>query len=176
MAPGPLRDALGYHYQKFSNLAQSLPLKDDPYHVGTDNKVQYWAEFLQLDSATPLAWYDHPFFGRWPAITSNQYGAGSVIYEGTYLSNVLQTQVLRSYLQDLKLLTGDQQLPPQIHVQTGVNGLHRVVRYYFNYSVVEVKFDYSHKGGMDLLHGQRVTTNDKVTLTPWDLAIIEEAP
>jgi beta-galactosidase len=66
MAPGPLREALGFRYQEFSNLAQPLALKDDPYHTGDNNKVQYWAEFLQLDKAKALAYYDHPFFGRWP--------------------------------------------------------------------------------------------------------------
>ena len=176
MAPGPLRDALGFHYQEFSNLAQPLTLKDDPFHAGDDNKVQYWAEFLQLDKAKALAWYDHPFFGRWPAITSNQYGAGSVIYEGTYLSNALQTQVLRSYLQDLKLLDADNQLPAQIHEQTGINGFHGTVHYYFNYSGAEVSFAYQHKTGTDLLLTKRISTKDKVTLAPWDLAIIEEAP
>ena len=176
MAPGPLRDALGFHYQEFSNLAQPLTLKDDPFHAGDDNKVQYWAEFLQLDKAKALAWYDHPFFGRWPAITSNQYGAGSVIYEGTYLSNALQTQVLRSYLQDLKLLDADKQLPPQIHEQTGINGFHGTVHYYFNYSGAEISFAYQHKTGTDLLLTKRISKKDKVTLAPWDLAIIEEAP
>jgi beta-galactosidase len=168
---------LGFHYQEFSNLAKALALKDDPYHVGAEeNKVQYWAEFLQLDSAKALAWYDHPFFGRWPAITINQYGTGSVIYEGTYLSNALQTQVLRSYLQDLKLLDADKQLPPQIHEQTGINGFHRTVHYYFNYSGAEVSFAYQHKTGTDLLQSKPIAANDKITLAPWDLAIIEEAP
>ncbi|MES1196669.1 MAG: beta-galactosidase, partial [Steroidobacter sp.] len=175
MAPGPLRDTLGFHYQEFSNLAQPLALKDDPYHVGADNKVQHWAEFLQLDGAKALAWYDHPFFGQWPAITMNQYGTGTVIYEGTYLSNALQTQVLRSYLQDLKVLNSDQQLPPQIHEQTGISGFRKVVHYYFNYSGAEVSFTYQRKTGTDLLHNKHIDANDKLTLTPWDVAIIEEA-
>ena len=176
MAPGPLRDALGVHYQEFSNIVQPLALKDDPYHVGVDNKVHYWAEFLQLDTAKGLAWYDHPFFGRWPAITSNQFGTGSVIYEGTYLSNALQTQVLRSYLQDLKMLDEDQQLPSQIHVRNGTNSKRQNLHYYFNYSGAELSFAYQRKSGTDLLRGKRINTNDKVTLAPWDLAIIEESP
>ena len=174
MAPGPLREALGFHYQEFSNLAQPLALKDDPYHAGGDNRVQYWAEFLQLDTAKALAWYDHPFFGRWPAITSNTYGAGKVIYEGTYLSDHLQTDVLRSYLGELGLTGPDQSLPPQIHAQNGSNGLHHEVHYYFNYSASEVGFTYSRKAGSDLLTGHPVAAGDKLTLAPWDVAIVEE--
>jgi len=175
MAPGPLRDALGFHYQEFSNLAQPLALKDDPYHVGGDNKAQYWAEFLQLDTAKALAWYDHPFFGRWPAITSNSYGAGKVIYEGTYLSDRLQTEVLRSYLSALDMTGPDQQLPARVHVTSGTNGLRHQVHYYFNYSGNAVSFRYGHKAGSDLLTGHAVGAGDTLTLPPWDVAIVEES-
>ena len=174
MAPGPLRDALGFHYQEFSNLAQPLALKGDPYRVGTDNKAQYWAEFLELDTAKPLAFYDHPFFGRWPAITTNSYGAGKVVYEGTYLSDRLQTELLRSYLTELGLTGADQQLPPGVHTRTGVNAFHRQLHYYFNYSGRDVSFAYPRRSGTDLLTGRKTVPGDKVTLAPWDLAIIEE--
>jgi len=53
-APGPLRQAVGFSYQEFSNLAQPLALKDDPFHAGADNKVAYWAEFLM--PSTPRRW------------------------------------------------------------------------------------------------------------------------
>lgn len=174
MAPGPLREALGFHYQEFSNLAQPLTLKDDPYHMGADNKVQYWAEFLQLDTAKALAYYDHPFFGRWPALTSNRYGSGTVIYEGTYLSDKLQTEVVRSFLQELDMVGPDQQLPQHIHARTGINSFGHPVHYYFNYSGTEVSFDYRHKTGTNLLTGRRVVSEDKLTLQPWDLAILDE--
>ena len=173
MAPGPLREALGFHYQEFSNLAQPLALKDDPYHTGGDNKVQYWAEFLQLDTAKALAYYDHHFFGRWPAITVNQYGAGKALYEGSYLSDKLQKAVLQSFLQEQGLMGPDQQLPPQVHVRTGTNKAGHTVRYYFNYSGEEVSFRYPHEAGNDLLTSHAVHGGDTVKLAPWDLAIIE---
>ena len=33
MAPGPLREAAGFHYQEFSNLKQPLALKGDPFRA-----------------------------------------------------------------------------------------------------------------------------------------------
>lgn len=174
MAPGPLREALGFRYQEFSNLAQPLTLKGDPYNAGEDNKVKHWAEFLQLETAKALAWYDHPFFGRWPAITSNQFGAGKVIYQGTYLSDKLQKAVLRSALEELGLIGPDQKLQPEVRTRTGTNSFNRPVHYYFNYSGKEASFDYPHKSGTNLLATRRVATADKVTLAPWDVAIIEE--
>ena len=139
-----------------------------------DNKVQHWAEFLQLDTAKALAYYDHHFYGRWPAITSNQYGAGKVIYQGTYLSDTLQKAVLQSALQELGLTGPAQQLPPSVRTRTGINSFKRPVHYYFNYSGAEVSFSYARKNGADLLSGRRVANADKLTLRPWDLAIIEE--
>ena len=174
MAPGPLREALGFHYQEFSNLAQPLALKGDPFNAGGENKVQHWAEFLQLDTAKALAWYDHSFFGRWPAITSNQYGAGKVIYQGTYLSDKLQKAVLQSSLEELGLIGPDQKLPPELRTRTGINSFNRPVHYYFNYSAADASFSYPHKAGADLLAKRRVANADKVTLGPWEVAIIEE--
>lgn len=175
MAPGPLREVLGFHYQEFSNLAQPVALKGDPYQAGDDNKVRHWAEFLQLDTAKPLAWYDHPFFGRWPAITANQYGAGKAVYEGTYLSDKLQKSVLQSVLQEKGLIGPDQQLPPHIQARTGVNRFGKTVRYYFNYSGSPATFTYRHKAGTDLLTSRAVKGDETVTLAPWDLVIVEES-
>jgi beta-galactosidase len=174
MAPGPLREALGFHYQEFSNLAQPLTLKGDPYNAGGDNKVQYWAEFLQLDTAKALAYYDHHFFGRWPAITQNQHGAGKVTYEGTYLSDKLQKAVLQAAVREAGLAGPDQQLPPQVHTRKGVNDFGRNVRYYFNYSGAPVNFKYQYKSGTDLLTSRQVKADDTLYLGPWDLAIVEE--
>jgi len=174
MAPGPLREALGFHYQEFSNLAQPLALKGDPYHTGGENKVQYWAEFLELDTAKALATYDHPFFGRWPAITENSFGRGKAVYEGTYLSDKLQVEVLRTMISGIGLAGPDQQLPPKVHAQTATNGQHRQVHFYFNYSGAEASFAYPHKAGADLLSGRPIATGEKITLPPWDLVIAEE--
>ena len=42
------------------------------------------------EHAKAIAFYDHPFFGKWPAITENSFGSGTLLYEGTYLSDALQ--------------------------------------------------------------------------------------
>jgi beta-galactosidase len=174
LAPGPLRQAAGFSYQEFSSLEHPLSLKGDPFHVGTANSVQTWAEFLTLDHAHALAYYDHPFFGRWPAITENQFGAGTLLYEGTYLSDELQTAVLRNALGRAGLLTSDQQLPAKVHAQQGINRLGKRVDYYFNYSDKEANFRVANANGVDLLSGKSVPAGAALTLAPWDLAIIEE--
>jgi beta-galactosidase len=173
-APGPLRQAVGANYQEFSSLEHPLALKGDPFHVGAENKVQYWAEFLQLEHAQPLAFYDHPFFGRWPAVTENQFGAGRLVYEGTYLSDPMQTAVLKAELEKLGLTGADQQLPAAVHVNHGVNRLGKRLHYYFNYSGVAVNVPYAYAAGINLLDGKPVNKNAVLALGPWDLAIVEE--
>jgi beta-galactosidase len=175
-APGPLREAAGFSYQEFSNLEHPLALKGDPFNVAsTDqsaNQVRYWAEFLMLEHAKSLAYYDHPFFGKWPAITENQFGSGTLLYEGTYLSDALQTAVLKSALEKLGLTVSDQ--PAAIHMQHGINRLGKRIHYYFNYSALEAKATYAYGAGTNLLNDKPVGKSAEITLAPWDLAIVEE--
>lgn len=173
-APGPLREAAGFSYQEFSSLEHPLALKGDPFHVGDGNKVESWAEFLNLEHAHALAWYDHPFFGRWPAITENSFGSGTLLYEGTYLSGELQTAVLRRALEETDLHCGDQQLPAAIHTQQGINRMGKRVRYFFNYSGEPVSFRYASGAGINLLTGKSIAPGSQIELAPWDLAIVEE--
>jgi beta-galactosidase len=173
-APGPLRAAAGFSYQEFSNLEHPLSLKGDPFQVGKENKVQYWAEFLMPEHAHAVAFYDHPFFGRWPAITENQYGSGRLLYEGTYLSDALQTAVLKSELAKADVAGPDQQLPAQVRVRHGVNRFGKLVHYYFNYSSETIKAPYTYGAGVSLLDGREIESSQELTLAPWDLCIVEE--
>jgi beta-galactosidase len=173
-APGPLREAAGFNYQEFSNLEKALPLKGDPFKVGEGNKVMYWAEFLQLEHAKPLASYDHPFFGRWPAITRNQFGAGTLTYEGTFLSDPLQHAVVLDVLRDARVDGVKQSLPAQVREKSGVNGAGKTLHYFLNYSGTAQSFIYNQGPGIDLLSGRPVSNAKRVELDPWDLAIVEE--
>ncbi len=174
-APGPLREAAGFNYQEFSNLEKPLALAGDPFQAGSHNQVMYWAEFLMLEKARPLAHYDHPFFGRWPAITRNAYGKGSLLYEGTWLSEALQEKVLLSVLEQAGLTGPDQKLPAPVRAKHGTNAMGKPLHFYLNYSGEKQTFKYGHGSGTDLLTGRACAASDDVGLEPWDLAIIEES-
>lgn len=173
-APGPLRQAAGFTYQEFSNLEQPLVLKGDPFHVGEENKVSTWAEFLQLVTAKPLAFYDHPFFGRWPAITSNNFGSGTLLYEGTVPTDALQEAIVLEALRDAGLTGPDQQLPSSVRVKHGRSHDGRNFHYYLNYSSSPATVTYSYSEGTDLLTGQLFAQGQQTTLAPWDLIIVKE--
>jgi beta-galactosidase len=174
MAPGPLREAAGFHYQEFSSLKNPLALKEDPFHAGTDSRVSDWAEMLILDTAKPLAYYDHPFFAKYPAITRNAFGKGTLTYEGTVLSDKLQESVLLDVLRLAGLTGPDQQLPATVRVKHGNNAKGKRLHYFLNYSSDSQIFTYGYGAGADLLTQAAVTQGQKMTLKPWDLAIVEE--
>jgi beta-galactosidase len=172
--PGILREAAGFHYQEFSNLRQPLTLKDDPFHAGPDNKVSDWAEMIGLDTAQGLAYYDHPFFGQYPAITRNRYGKGSLTYEGTVLSDALQSKVMLDVLKNAGITGPDQTLPPSVRVKHGTDRNGKTLHYYLNYSSDAQTFGYPFAPGTDLLTQMVVGHAEQVTVKPWDLLLIEE--
>jgi beta-galactosidase len=173
-SPGPLREAAGFYYQEFANLKQPLKLKGDPYQVGNENTASVWAEFIIPETAQALAHYDHPFYGRYPALTRNKYGAGTVTYEGTFLSEKLQEKVLLDVLKLADLVGPDQQLAASVRVKHGVNAAGKNLHYYLNYSSQNQTFTYPYAAGVDLLTRKSIEKSQSVTLAPWDLVIVEE--
>jgi beta-galactosidase len=173
-APGPLREAAGFNYQEFSNLEKPLALKGDGFPTGSDNQAMYWAEFLQLEHAKPLATYDHPFFGKWPAITRNQFGKGTLTYEGTFLSNYLQQHIVLDTLKDAGIPAAESQLPSTVREKSGLNSFGKPLHYFLNYSSAPQTFVYNGHAGADLLTGVAVHPAQTVSLAPWDLVIVEE--
>jgi len=173
MAPGPLRDVAGFHYQEFTNLAEPEPLKPDPFGVGEQNKGAVWQEFLVPESAQVVASFDDPYW-HFPAITRNQYGSGTLTYEATYPTDALQREVIRHALKDAGLSGPDQSLPEPVKVRHGRNGEKKLLHYYLNFSGQEQSFPYPYGNGSDLLSGSRVSGGQTLRLKPWELAIIAE--
>ena len=172
--PGALTKACGFTYQEFSNLNKELPLKGDPFQAGENNKVSTWAELLMPETAKPLAFYDHPFFGKYPAITRNWFGKGTLTYEGTFLSDSLQRNVLLDVLKVAELVGFDQQLPAPVKVKHGWGNSGKRIHYYLNYSGVTQIFQYPYAAATDVLTGKRFEKGQGVSLEPWDLTIFEE--
>jgi len=173
MAPGPLRAAAGFHYQEFSNLAEPEKLTPDPYKAGDQNLGSVWQEFLIPDTADALSWFDDPYW-HLPAITRNQYGSGSLIYEATYVTDVLQREVIRDVLSHAGLTGPDQNLPDAVKIRHGRNSQGKALHYYLNFSGKEQTASYSYGDGSDLLTTNAVFKGGALKIKPWDLAIIEE--
>ncbi len=174
MMPGILKEACGFTYQEFSSIA-SLPLKDDPFGVGKENNtVSSWSEFILPGTATALAYYDHPFFGKYPAITANSYGKGKLIYVGTAPSDAITAKLIMDEIKSMGLETPDQLTPYPIVVHMGRNDAGKTVRYYLNYSGEEKKVKYPYAKGTEILSKTSLAKGSEIDLKPWDVAIVEE--
>ena len=80
--PGLIAEAAGVHYNQFT-IPAGVTLENDPYHVGAaDNIAHWWMELLTPTTATIVARYHHPVWGKYAAIVRNNYGKGEVTYVG----------------------------------------------------------------------------------------------
>jgi beta-galactosidase len=173
-APGPLREAGGFYYQEFSNVS-SLTLRDDPFKVGEEkNKAKDWVEFIIPETASPLAMYNDPFFGKYPAVTENKFGKGSFIYEGCLLTDEIQSKIISDKALETGLIDKDKQLTYPIVVKYGTNDQGKTIRYYLNYSNKEQSVVYNFTRGVDLFTNKILKKGDNFLLKPWDLLIVEE--
>src|SRR5256714_375733 len=172
MAPGPLRAVCGFHYQEFTNLPAPEALTPDTYGVAGQNTGSVWEEFIVPDTAEVVASFSDPYW-HFPAVTRNKYGSGNLTYEGTYLSDKLQREVVREVLKRAGLSDSDRELPEAVRVRHGRNREGHLLYYYFNYSGQPQTVHYSHGAGSGLPTGDAIAQGQTLTLKPWDLAIVQ---
>jgi beta-galactosidase len=173
MAPGPLRAAAGFHYQEFTNLAEPERLTPDPYNLGDQNRGSVWEEFLIPDTAQALASFDDRYW-HFPAITRNNYGSGTLTYEGTYLTDPLQREIIRDALKRAGLTGPDQALLPPVKVRHGRNKQGKLLHYYLNFSGEQRSILYAYGSGTELLTNTPLAQGQTLKLQAWDLAIVAE--
>ena len=171
-APGPLREAAGFYYQEFSNI-KTLPLQNDIFKVGSEkNKAKDWVEFIIPETAKPLALYDDPFFGKYPAVSENKFGRGSFIYEGCLLTDEIQSKIVSGKASEIGLIDNNQVKYPVVF-RFGTNDQGKTIRYFLNYSNKE-QLIVSNFSGVDLLTEKIYKKGDKFSIKPWDIVILEE--
>jgi beta-galactosidase len=172
-APGPLREACGFSYQEFSSLKQPLALRGDPFGAGPENQASVWLDMLLPESAKPLAFYDHPFFGKYPALTRNAFGKGTVTYQGTILTDALQEKVVGDVLKQAGIVP-EPGLPAKLRARQAMGRDGKAIRFYLNYSGEPQSFAYAHGAGTELLSQRPVAKGERLALGPWDLAVVRE--
>ncbi len=172
-APGLLRKAAGFYYQEFSS-ARSLSLRDDPFKVGAEkNKVSDWIEFIIPETAKTIASYDDPLFGKYPAITENKFGKGSFIYQGSLVSDEIQSKIVSDKAKAIGLIS-DNQITYPIVVRHGTNDQGKTIRYYLNYSGKDQTVTYHSTKGVELFTGKTLKKGDALAIKPWDVLVVEE--
>jgi beta-galactosidase len=172
--PGIIGEACGISYSQFT-IPKNVSLKNDPYQVGAEqNQVNTWMELLTPTTAKVLAYYEHPVWGKYAAITQNQYGKGAATYIGCMTSATVTEKILKQALENAGLWGTDQALYFPLITKSGVNRAGKKVHYYFNYSAGPNSLKYLHKSGRELLSGKAVVQNGTLELAAWGVSIVEE--
>jgi beta-galactosidase len=171
--PGIISEACGITYNQFT-VPENVSLKGDPYHVGAENKVNTWMELITPTTAKVLAYYDHPVWGRYAAITENNYGKGVATYIGCMTTNALLEKIMAETVKKAGLWGDAQNLHFPIITKQGTNEQGKTVRYVFNYSAKPATINYPFANGHELLKGKSVTKNKQMVLEPWGVKIVEE--
>jgi beta-galactosidase len=173
-APGPLREACGFYYQEFSSI-NSVSLLDDPFKVGKEkNMAKSWIEFIIPETAKPLAFYDDQFFKKFPAVTENKFGKGSLIYEGCLVTDEIQSKIISDKAMETGLIEKENHLTYPVVMRSGVNDQGKTIRYYLSYSDKEESVVYLSAKGINLFTNSSLKKGDSIVLKPWDVVIVEE--
>lgn len=171
--PGVINEACGIYYERFT-VPENVSLKGDPYNAGKYNEVKTWMELITPTTAKVLAYYDHPVWGNYAAVTRNIYGKGITTYIGCVTSDTLTKKILEEAVKNAGLYGLDQQLAYPLITKSGVNQSGKRIHYYFNYSSVPKTFRYPFNNGKELISNIAIAKNKVVQLEPWGLKIIEE--
>lgn len=171
-APGPLRKACGFYYQEFSTIGD-MTLKDNPFNLKNPAQISEWYEFLIPETAQPLAYAAHPFFGKWPVITQNKYGKGSLTYIGAYPSQELLDTIVKKTAVEAGVIPQDNYSFPII-LRSGINQSGKNIHYVFNYSAEAKELKSVYPDAKELITNKAVKSGERVTVGPWDVLILEE--
>ncbi|MBM7570590.1 beta-galactosidase [Aquibacillus albus] len=172
--PGIIDEACGIYYNMFVE-PKNVSLKDDPYQVGEENNtVDTWMELVTPTTAEVLAYYDHPHWGKYAAITKNNFGKGVATYIACIPSEAIMAKVLENAVKDAGLWGVDQELRFPLITKKGTNQTGNTIRYYFNYSDDTLSFTYPHRKAQALLTDQVIDDNQEIEIDPWGIIILEE--
>ncbi len=169
--PYLLKECFGITYDQFT-LPENVSLEDDLFTLEPrDRRAELFMELLQPEGARVLASYGHDNWGRYAAITENDFGKGRAIYLGCMTGAVYLKALLTKVLSEEGLLEAASGAEFPVVIRKGTNQQGNEIIYYLNYSGEEKKV--AVKAGVELFSGREVGPEDVITIGKWDLAIIE---
>ncbi|MEU3937556.1 beta-galactosidase [Streptomyces sp. NPDC029044] len=175
-APGRLAEAAGVHYDEFSNLRTEVPVRSvsgGPLDLPGDATATRWADGLTVAGAEVVVEYDHPHFGRWPAVTTRPHGSGRITCVGTVPGRAL-ARALAAWLAP-EPRSGWRDLPASVTATTGTSPDGRHVHVVHNWSWEPARCTAPARLS-DALNGDVTPAGEPVELGAWDVRVFVAAP
>ena len=177
MQPHILSNCFGINYQQFTfpkNTGLTGSIINGNAN-GADEKAEakVFMELLMPQEAEVLASYDHYNWKEYAAITKNHYGKGTAIYIGCMTDDNTLKAVITEALNSAEVEIPEYNWP--VIVRKGTNDLGKCVRYILNYSAEEQNVVYHGANGTELFSGEAVQNSETITVSAWNVKIVEEA-
>jgi beta-galactosidase len=172
--PARLADIAGTWYDEYSNLQSPVPVVSanaTVFPVPDNAAATRWIDGLRADGATVLAYYDHPHFGRWPAITTRAAGTGQVTCVGTIPGQPLAEAILRWACPVRGAAC--RQVPASVTSAGATSEDGRRLRFLHNWSWQAASVT-APVACRDVLSGKLIAAGDDIGLAAWDVRVLTE--
>lgn len=176
--PHILSNCFGVHYDQFT-FPKNVGLTGEVIPEKPDQKgnahpaAKVFMELLVSEGAEVLASYEHYNWKDYAAITRNRYGKGQAVYIGCMTDEETLKSVYKAVLPEADVEISEYHYP--IIVRKGTNDLGKTVRYFLNYSGVELEMPYNYKNGVELLENIAIENAAALQMPAWGVKIVEEA-
>lgn len=169
---GELAELSGIHYQETSTLEQPIPLKAEDATLAADEmEALGWADLMTADSAEVLLRYEHPFYGRFAALTVKEHpSGGSLSYLGTVVGETLLKKIISKVL--AKAHIAPPGVPEALRVRRSTTRSGKGVTFYLNYSPDPQSVRYPHEDGVEQIGQTDCPSGSEIKLEPWGAAIV----
>jgi beta-galactosidase len=174
-APAVLSGPAGVWYDEFSNITGELPVRPaggSPLRIGDAAAATRWVDGLNPTDCDVLAHYDHPHFGRWPAITTRAHGTGRITHVGTVPNPDLARALCAWLAPDPG--SGWRDLPDSVTATTATARDGRRVHVVHNWAWDRVSVT-APTNLHDVLADKPQPEQQQFPLEPWDVRVFVEA-
>lgn len=175
VAPGILREAVGASYQEYSNLISDMPVMGNGIALTEDAAATAWADSLEVETAEALVTYQHPHFGRFPAVVTNRVGKGRVTYCGTLPNETLGRALASWTMTQAGIDPIIEYLPMSVRVIASRATTGERLLFFTNWSWTPQTVPAIPGGATELLSNMRLSEGDMLTLGAWDVKILVQS-
>jgi beta-galactosidase len=171
--PHIINKCLGITYNQYTN-PQNTFLSSDEYSVPKEKcEAKAFIELLKPTTAKTMARYEHYNWGRYSAVTQNNYGKGLATYIGCYTSDEYLKAILEDCLKKAELWGEEQKCSFPVIIRKGTNSFGKEIVYFLNYSNNEATVEYNGKDGISIIDNKKIHSGEKLLINPWDFVVLE---
>ncbi len=178
VAPAFLDQAAGVWYDEYSNLSSVVRVRhcESEGHglvLSEGAAATGWADGLIPDGADVLAGYDHPEFGRFPAITSTAFGRGRISYVGTVPNPALSADIVRFAVPEAVAHAWTTTASDAVTIASGTTPDARRTWFIHNWSGQPANLTVPMTVA-DRVSGEQVGAGTELSLEPWGSRVLGE--